>query len=49
LDFKLDKNWSINFDVKKVQIRSDVMAGDTKISKVKIDPYLIGVGVGYRF
>lgn len=49
LDFKLDKNWSINFDVKKVQIRSDVMAGDTKISKVKVDPYLIGIGVGYRF
>jgi outer membrane protein len=49
LDFKLDKNWSINFDVKKIQIRSDVYVGDTKISKVKIDPYLIGVGVGYRF
>jgi outer membrane protein len=49
LDYKLDKNWSINFDVKKLQIRSNVYAGETKISKVKIDPYLIGVGVGYRF
>lgn len=48
-DYKLDKNWSINFDVKKVQIRSDVFLGDTKISRVKIDPYLIGVGIGYRF
>lgn len=49
-DYKLDKNWSINFDVKKVQIRSDVMLdGVGKISKVKVDPLLIGVGVGYRF
>lgn len=49
VDFKLDKNWSINLDVKKVQIRSDVMAGGVKVSKVKVDPLLIGVGIGYRF
>ncbi|MFJ2988021.1 OmpW family protein [Collimonas sp. NPDC087041] len=49
VDYKLDKNWSLNFDVKKVQIRSDVYAGGEQISRVKIDPWLIGVGVGYRF
>ncbi|MDC8758389.1 OmpW/AlkL family protein [Janthinobacterium fluminis] len=50
VDFKIDKNWSVNLDVKKVQIRSDVMAATgTKISRVKVDPVLIGVGVGYRF
>jgi len=49
VDYKLDKNWSINFDVKKVQIRSDVMVGGAKVSSVKVDPLLIGVGVGYRF
>ncbi|KIF80201.1 OmpW/AlkL family protein [Noviherbaspirillum autotrophicum] len=49
VDFKLDKNWSINLDVKKVQIRSDVTAGGTKISNVQVDPWLVGVGVGYRF
>ncbi|MBC3883757.1 OmpW/AlkL family protein [Undibacterium griseum] len=49
VDFKLDKNWSLNLDVKKVQIRSDVTAGGTKISAVKVDPWLVGVGVGYRF
>lgn len=48
-DYKLDKNWSINFDVKKVQIRSDVTLGGAKVAKVKVDPLLIGVGVGYRF
>ncbi|AMP17088.1 OmpW/AlkL family protein [Collimonas pratensis] len=49
LDYKLDKNWSLNLDVKKLQIRSDAYAGGEKISRVQIDPWLIGMGVGYRF
>jgi outer membrane protein len=49
VDYKLDKNWSLNLDVKKVQIRSDVLIGGAKASKVKVDPVLLGVGVGYRF
>ena len=49
-DYKINKNWLINFDIKKVQISSDVKtAAGAKISSVKIDPWLIGVGVGYRF
>lgn len=48
-DFKLDKNWSLNLDVKKVQIRSDVLISGAKASAIKVDPWLIGVGVGYRF
>lgn len=49
IDYKLDKNWSLNFDVKKIQIDSDVRTAAGKISNVQIDPWLIGVGVGYRF
>ncbi|HJV50887.1 MAG TPA: OmpW family protein [Noviherbaspirillum sp.] len=50
VDFKIDKNWSINLDVKKVQIRSDVnVTGVGKVSNVQVDPLLVGVGVGYRF
>lgn len=49
VDFKIDKNWSINLDVKKVQIRSDVFVGGAKVSAVKVDPVLVGLGVGYRF
>ncbi|MFZ6862108.1 OmpW/AlkL family protein [Undibacterium sp. Ji67W] len=49
VDFKIDKNWSVNLDIKKVQIRSDVTLNGTKISNVKVDPLLVGVGVGYRF
>ena len=48
-DIKLDRNWSLNVDVKKVQIRSDVYVGGSRASKVKVDPMLFGVGVGYRF
>ncbi|MEO8407690.1 MAG: OmpW family outer membrane protein, partial [Oxalobacteraceae bacterium] len=46
---KLDKNWSLNLDVKKVQIRRDLTADGTKLGTVKVDPWLVGVGVGYRF
>jgi outer membrane protein len=49
VDFKIDKNWSINLDVKKVQIRSDVNTAAGQLSAVKVDPWLVGVGVGYRF
>ena len=49
VDFKIDKHWSLNLDIKKVQIRSDVTAGGAVLSKVKVDPLLIGIGVGYRF
>ncbi|MEX5745626.1 OmpW family protein [Massilia sp. X63] len=49
VDFRLDARWSLNLDVKKVNIRSDVMVGGAKASSVKVDPVLFGVGVGYRF
>lgn len=49
VDFKLDKNWSLNLDVKKVQIRSDLRSNGAKLGTVKVDPLLVGVGVGYRF
>jgi len=49
LDYAIDRQWSLNFDVKKAQIRSDVMVGGAKASRVKVDPLMIGVGVGYRF
>jgi len=49
VDYRIDQRWSLNFDVKKVQIRSDVMVAGAKISAVKVDPLMVGVGVGYRF
>lgn len=49
VDFVIDKKWSVNLDIKKVQIRSDVFVGGVKASAVKVDPVLLGVGLGYRF
>jgi outer membrane protein len=51
VDYKLDKNWSLNLDIKKVQLRTDVNLAATgaKQSELKVDPVLVGVGVGYRF
>lgn len=49
LDFEFQKNWYLNLDVKKVQIRTDVKSAGVKVGEFKIDPWLIGVGVGMRF
>jgi len=50
IDYKLSKSLYLNFDVKKVYIRSDV-TDDTgaKLSRVEVDPVLVGIGIGYRF
>lgn len=48
-DYMLDKHWSINVDVKKVYIKTDVRSAGTKVGTFKVDPWLLGVGVGYRF
>ncbi|NOV27094.1 OmpW family protein [Cupriavidus necator] len=49
MDYKLTKNWFLNADVKKIWLSSDVKAGDVKVSKVSLDPWLFSMGVGYRF
>ncbi|MEB0137339.1 OmpW family outer membrane protein [Actimicrobium sp. CCC2.4] len=49
VDYKLDKNWSLNLDIKKVQIRSDLMISGVKASALQVDPLMVGVGLGYRF
>lgn len=49
MDIPLNKQWSINVDVKKVQIHADVTSFGQKAGTLKVDPVLIGVGLGYRF
>ncbi len=48
-DIQIAKNVYLNVDIKKVQIGTDVYSGGNKIGDFKVDPLLIGVGVGYRF
>jgi outer membrane protein len=49
LDIPIDRNWSINLDVKKVYIRTDVYASGSSVGRLRVDPLLYGLGVGYRF
>jgi outer membrane protein len=50
-DVALDKKWFLNFDVKKIYIKTDVKNGTTGafVSTLKIDPVVVGVGVGMKF
>ncbi|MDR3499507.1 MAG: OmpW family outer membrane protein [Parvibaculum sp.] len=50
VDYALVGNWSLNLDVKKIFLRTDVSVnGGAVTAKVNLDPWIIGAGVGYRF
>ena len=48
-DYSINPRWSINVDLKRVNIRSDVMVAGSRVSQVKVDPTMFALGVGYRF
>jgi len=50
LDYKLDENYSLNLDVKKVWINTDVKINGGNIrADVDLDPWIVGAGIGYTF
>lgn len=50
VDYALNDNWYANLDVKKLFLNTDVsMNGGAITADVDIDPWIVGVGVGYRF
>ncbi|SCW87074.1 OmpW/AlkL family protein [Ancylobacter rudongensis] len=51
-DYMLDEHWGFNVDVKKLFLRPDfdvVVAGQPLTGKANLDPWIVGVGVTYRF
>ncbi len=52
-DYMIDERFSINFDVKKIFLKTHVIATDAANNNyganVRVDPWLFGVGLGYRF
>ncbi|WP_071518666.1 OmpW family protein [Geitlerinema sp. PCC 9228] len=51
-DYAIVGNWSLNFDVKKIFLDTevDVSVGGTDVdADVGIDPWIFSIGVGYRF
>lgn len=49
VDIPLSGNMYLNFDLKKVYIKSNVNTGGNSIGTFKVDPVLFGMGVGWRF
>ncbi|WP_245951963.1 OmpW/AlkL family protein [Mesorhizobium loti] len=51
-DYMVDQHWGVNFDVKKLFLKPDfdvTVAGAKLTGKAKLDPWLIGAGLTYRF
>lgn len=48
-NFPIDKNWSINVDMKKLYSQTDIESAGVQQGTLKLNPTLTGVGVGYRF
>ncbi len=49
MDIGIDENWFVNVDVKKLWIRTDASLAGTSLGTLKVDPWLVGVGIGRRF
>ena len=49
VDIPLGKDLYFNVDVKKVYISTDVYLSGAKQGTFKVDPLLVGVGLGWRF
>ena len=52
-DYMIDKHWGWNVDVKKIWLRPDwdgtLASGAAITGQVKLDPWLIGTGITYKF
>ena len=50
-DYMLDRQWSLNLDVKYIWMDTEVktIGSGTKIGEVDINPWVIGIGARYRF
>lgn len=48
-DYMIDKRIGINFDVKKIFLKTNVQVNNAYTAQVRLDPWLIGAGISYRF
>jgi outer membrane protein len=50
VDIALDDHWAVNADIKKLYHNTDVsINGGAITADVDLDPWIFGVGLGYRF
>ncbi len=49
-DYEFTKNWVVNLDVKYIWMSTDVsLPGGTNLTNLKINPWVYGIGIGYKF
>jgi outer membrane protein len=49
-DIMIDEHWLFNVDVKKIWLSTDVSVNNgAVVGEVDIDPWVVGIGFGYRF
>jgi outer membrane protein len=48
-DINLSGNWWLNFDVKYIHITTDVEINNAIDADVDVNPWIFGVGLGYKF
>ena len=52
-DYMIDKHWGINFDVKKIMMEPNatvtLLPATAVTAKVKINPWIVGTGLTYKF
>ncbi len=49
VDWALNDTWTLNLDVKRAMLRTDVKAGGATITEARLDPWLWSVGLRYAF
>jgi len=49
MDVQVARNLFVNADIKKIWMRTDASAGGASLGSLKIDPLVLGMGVGMRF
>jgi outer membrane protein len=48
-DYKLNEHWSLNVDIKRVMLRTDVKVGPATLTEARLDPWLYSLGLRYQF
>ncbi len=48
-DYMIDEKIGINFDIKKIFLKTRVHVNNTYATTVRLDPWLIGAGISYHF
>jgi len=48
-DYLMNDNWFFNLDARYISIESKAKLDGTSIGKIKIDPWVYAVNIGYRF